>query len=100
MIIRVSIGFFDASRSEEISSLLTEWEATLSPAVGQLNGNLAYYVTVDSQIGAMTNISHWKTLDDAVQMAALPEMLAMRERFTALGVEFIKITNHEILWKM
>jgi hypothetical protein len=31
-------------------------------------------------------------------MRTLPEMLALRTDFDALGVEFIPITNHDLLW--
>jgi hypothetical protein len=46
----------------------------------------------------MTNTSIWETLEDAQQMATLPEMLALRERFEALNITFNPITNHEELW--
>jgi len=35
-----------------------------------------------------------------MQMRELPEMLALRGTFEALGVEFDPITNHEVLWSI
>jgi hypothetical protein len=48
----------------------------------------------------MTNVSFWDTIENAKQMATLKEMLAMRTTFEALGLEFIEMTNHDILWKL
>jgi hypothetical protein len=33
-------------------------------------------------------------------MSTLKEMLDLRITFEALGLKFIEITNHEILWKL
>ena len=48
----------------------------------------------------MTNVSIWITKDDALQMATLKEMLDSRTTFDSLGVIFIEITNHQVLWKL
>jgi hypothetical protein len=98
MITRISIGWFDPSRSEEVATMLHESEKSLRPAISKLKGNKYYFVGLDRQKGAMTNTSIWETLEDAQQMATLPEMLALRERFEALNITFNPITNHEELW--
>jgi hypothetical protein len=70
------------------------------PAIKKLKGNLGYYVAIDKDKLTMTNVSFWKTKEDAMQMAALKEMLDMRSRFEALGLKFTDITNHKIVWSL
>ena len=100
MVVRISVGHFDPSRAEAVAQMLNESGQSLIPAIKRLSGLLDYYVGLDCDKGYMTNTSLWATLLDAQQMATLPEMLALRSRFEALGIEFIPITNHEVLWKI
>ncbi|TAE33958.1 MAG: hypothetical protein EAZ91_01195 [Cytophagales bacterium] len=100
-IIRISIGSFQPEHTKQVESMLqNEFRETLIPAIQQLQGNLGYYVGIDRQKHAMTNVSFWETNDDAMQMATLKEMLDMRTTFEALGLTFIEITNHDTLWKL
>jgi hypothetical protein len=100
MIIRVSIGFFDPSKSDNIEQAMRDSEAVLRPAISRLEGNLAYFVTIDKEKGCVTNISHWTTIEAAKQMSSLAEMLAQRPILEGKGVQFQQITNHEILWEI
>ncbi len=100
-IVRISIGKFQSVQLEKVEFMLdNEFKNSLIPAIQKLNGNLGYYVGIDRQNNAMTNVSFWETEADAIQMATLKEMLNMRTTFESLGLEFIEITNHEILWKL
>jgi hypothetical protein len=100
-VVRISLGRFDASKYRIVRTLLDESQASLKPAIGRLNGNLAYYVGIDRENNTMTNVSVWASLDDAMQMASLPEMLALARTFTGMGVRFeTPITNHETLWSI
>jgi hypothetical protein len=100
-VVRISLGRFDASKYPMVRTLLDESQASLKPAIGRLNGNLAYYVGIDRENSTMTNVSVWASLDDAMQMASLPEMLALARTFTEMGVSFeAPITNHETLWSI
>ena len=66
-----------------------------------MRGNRNYFVGIDRQNGAMTNVSVWDTLEDAQQMASLREMLDLAGTFAELGVQFDRpITNHETLWTL
>lgn len=100
MIVRISIGHFAPEKTEEVARKLSSWEAKLRPAIQKLKGNIAYYVAIDREKCYMTNTSLWETIDDSKQMYSLAEMLEQRTEFEALGVGFIPITNHEILWKI
>jgi hypothetical protein len=99
--VRISIGFFEASQAEKVEQMLdNEFKNSLIPAIQKLKGNLGYYVGIDRQKYAMTNVSIWETREDAMQMVTLQEMLDMRVVFEALGIKFIDITNHQVLWEL
>jgi hypothetical protein len=100
MIVRISIGQFNTEQAENVEKLLNNGEKTLRPAISKLAGNTAYYAAIDKEKGFMTNTSLWETLEDAAQMARLPEMLVQRDIFLAAGVTFLPITNHEVLWQL
>jgi hypothetical protein len=100
MIVRISIGQFATEQAENVEKLLNIGEKILRPAISKLAGNTAYYVAIDKEKGFMTNTSLWETLDEAMQMARLPEMLAQRDIFLDAGVTFLPITNHEVLWQL
>ena len=100
-VVRISLGRFDPSKYEEVRRLLDESQTTLLPAIRALKGNIAYYVGLDRENSAMTNVSIWQTLEDAKQMASLQAMLDLAQRFTVAGVRFESpITNHETLWSV
>ncbi len=100
-IVRMSIGYFEPKQADEVESMLNkEFKSILIPAIKKLKGNVGYYVAIDKEKNAMTNVSFWRTKDDALQMATLKEMLDMRTTFESLGLRFIEITNHQVLWKL
>lgn len=100
-IVRISIGYFNPEQTEKVEKLLQrEFKKSLIPAIKNLKGNLGYYVGIDKEKHTMTNVSFWDTIENAKQMATLKEMLAMRSTFESLGLRFIDITNHDILWKL
>lgn len=99
IVTRISIGYFSIEQTSRVEHMLNnEFEKSLIPALKELPGLLGYYVGIDREKHAMTNVSFWQTKEDALQMATLKEMLEMRETFEALGIKFIDITNHDVLW--
>ena len=99
-VVRISLGRFDAANYDAVRKLLDDSQKTLIPAIGALKGNRAYYVGIDPENNAMTNVSVWDTRTDAEQMAALQPMLDLAF-FVEAGVRFERpITNHETLWTM
>jgi len=100
-IVRISIGYFEPQQADKVESMLqSEFKNSLIPAIKKLKGNLGYYVGVDKEKHTMTNVSFWDNIENAKQMSTLKEMLAMKTTFEALGLKFIDITNHDILWKL
>src|SRR5438270_274012 len=101
VIVRISIGYFEPAQTDSVERMLNnEFKQSLIPAIKRLKGNIDYYVGVDKEKNAMTNVSIWRTSEDALQMATLKEMLDSRSFFESLGVKFTDITNHEVLWKL
>ena len=101
IIIRISIGYFQPEQADKVEAMLNdEFKKILTPAIKKLKGSLGYYVAIDKEKNAMTNVSFWQTKEDALQMATLKEMLDMRTTFESLGLRFIEITNHQVLWKL
>jgi hypothetical protein len=100
-IVRISMGYFQPAQAGEVEATLNnKFKNSLVPAIKKLKGNTGYYVGIDREKNVMSNVSFWQTNEDALQMATLKEMLDMRITFEALGIKFIEITNHEVLWKM
>jgi quinol monooxygenase YgiN len=100
-VVRVSLGRFDAGKFETVRKLLDESQKTLIPAIRALKGNQAYYVGIDRENNALTNVSVWDSVDDAKQMASLQPMLDLAKTFVEAGVQFERpITNHETLWML
>jgi len=100
-IIRISIGHFPPGQAEKVESMLNnEFKNSLIPAIKKLRGNIGFYVGIDKEKCTMTNSSLWQTLEDAMQMDTLKEMLEARGQFEALGVKFEKITNNQVLWEL
>jgi hypothetical protein len=100
-VVRISLGRFDADKQDTIRKLLDDSQRTLIPAIRALKGNRAYYVGIDRENNAMTNVSVWDTRGDAEQMASLQPMLDLAKLFVEAGVRFERpITNHETLWTM
>ena len=73
-------------------------EVALRGPPQELNGHLHFYVGIDRELGCVTNVSVWETLEDAHQVDSLQPMLAQRPIVEAAGVSFETITNHQTLW--
>jgi hypothetical protein len=100
-VVRISLGRFDVDKLATVQQLLDDSKTTLLPAIRALKGNQAYYVGIDTENCALTNVSVWQTLEDARQMASLQAMLDLAKTFIDAGVRFERpITNHDVLWSL
>ena len=98
-IVRISTGRFDPENYERVRKLLDESRTTLVPAIRALRGNRGYFVGIDRENSAISNVSIWDGLDNAMQMASLQPMQDLARIFVDAGVRFDRpITNHETLW--
>src|SRR5450755_1028604 len=100
-VIRISNAYFPTEQTEKVEAMLNnEFKNSLIPAIKKLKGNIDFYVGIDKEKCAMTNVSLWQIIQDAKQLDTLKEMLDSRGPFEALGVKFEKITNHQMLWEL
>jgi hypothetical protein len=97
-VVRISKGRVDPTNMPEAERLLAASEPALREPLQQLHGLVHYYVGIDRQLGFLTNVSVWETLQDAHQMDSLEAMLAQRPILEAAGISFEPITNHETVW--
>ncbi|HEY0814965.1 MAG TPA: hypothetical protein VGE11_16965 [Pseudonocardia sp.] len=97
-VVRISKGSFDLARLADVEALLADSENALRGPLQELHGLLHYYVGIDRRQGQVTNVSVWRSLEDAHQMDTLQPMLAQRPLLEGAGVAFELITNHEVLW--
>ena len=98
-IVRISLGYFDADKANEVEKKLAETRARLEPGVRGMHGNLGYFAGIDRVNHAMHNVSVWESVADAEQMASFKPMLDLAHEFAALGVRFQRpILNFSTLW--
>jgi hypothetical protein len=100
-ILRISRGSFKPEDYESIKARLDEAQQTLVPAIRKLSGCMHYWAGIDRTTNTMVNVSVWKSLPDAKQMATLAPMLALAGEFVKLGVAFERpIANYETIWQI
>jgi hypothetical protein len=100
MIVRISRGRFDPANVDLVAAKLTSAQSQLLPALERLAGLLHYYAGIERTSATIVNVSVWDSLEHAQQMSTLAPMLALREQFEALGVQFDPILNYETLWRI
>ena len=99
-VIRVSRGNFDPARFEEVEQMTRDTGRYLIPAIGSLDGLIAYYVGASVQ-GSAVHVSLWQTNDHAEQMSQLKEMIVdARRDGDAVGVTFTPIVHYPIAWNI
>ena len=100
-VIRISLGFFDAEKREQVETWLAESRERLESGIRALNGQRGYFVGVDRINNAMHNVSFWDSVEDAAQMATFQPMLDLAHEFLALGARFQRpILNFDTLWNL
>jgi len=100
MIVRISKGTFDPIDLEEVERLAVESELSLRDALQRMPGLVHCYVGIDREVGAVTNLSVWDTLEHARAIDELAPMRALRAIMEDAGVVFEAITNHEVQWSV
>jgi hypothetical protein len=99
-VIRVSRGNFDPARFEEVERMTRDTGGYLIPAIGRLDGLIAYHAGA-SVHGSAVHVSLWQTNDHAEQMGQLKEMVVdARRDADAVGMTFIPIVNYPIAWSI
>jgi hypothetical protein len=87
MVVRISKGQFQRERTVEVERLNADSEQELRSVLGAMPGLVHYYVGIDREVGTITNVSLWDSLEHARGLDGLPEMLALRTRGGGAGRE-------------
>lgn len=98
-VVRVSILSVPRERLEEVARLMAEAEADLQ-GIRRLPGHLAYFAGLDRETAQLSNVSAWRSVEEAKAMLSFQPMLDLAARCAALGCTFLRpIPNFETLWQ-
>ncbi|MEZ5934757.1 MAG: hypothetical protein R3F54_23035 [Alphaproteobacteria bacterium] len=98
-VVRVSIMRCDPSRFSDFRRRMTEAEHLLAPGIRAMHGLVSYWAGADEATSSLTNVSVWRTLDDAKQMDSFQPMLDLGKQFAEQGATFERpIMNYTTLW--
>lgn len=78
-----------------------EADPILRPGIEAMSGLISYYAGADEATSSLTNVSVWKTLQDAKQMDTFRPMLDLGKAFAEKGATFERpIMNYATLWQL
>lgn len=98
-VVRVSLGWYPPEKVDEVAAFMDYEGKVLGDAIKSLPGLISYYSGLDRKQHALTNVSLWKDLASAEQMATLQLMIEQGKALAAIGVNFVRpIANSESLW--
>ena len=73
----------------------------LEPGIRQMRGLIHFYAGEDEAANSLTNVSVWRTLEDARQLDTFQPMLDLGKVFTTKGATFERpIVNYASLWEI
>jgi len=99
--IRVSVLRCHPQQFAELKQMMAESIAVLEPGIRQMRGLIHFYVGEDEAGNSLTNVSVWRTLEDAKQLDTFQPMLDLGKVFTAKGATFERpIMNYASLWEI
>ena len=73
----------------------------LEPGIRQMRGLIHFYAGEDEAVNSLTNVSVWRTLEDAKQLDTFQPMLDLGKEFVSKGATFERpIMNYASLWEI
>ncbi len=100
-IIRVSILRCPPEKFQEFKQRMMEADAILRPGIEAMRGLIGYYAGADEATASLSNVSLWRTLEDAKQMDHFQPMLDLGKAFAEKGATFERpIMNYATLWQL
>lgn len=100
-VVRVSIMRCAPERFAEFVRMMAEVEADLRPGIEAMPGLIDFYVGADEATSSLSQVSTWKTLDDAKQLDTFQPMLDSGKVFVQKGATFERpIMNYSTLWQI
>jgi hypothetical protein len=100
-VVRVSILRCAPEKFAEIQQMMIEADSVLRSGIEAMPGLISFYAGADEVTSSLTNVSIWKTLDDAKQLDTFQPMLDLGKIFVQKGVTFERpIMNYLTLWQL
>jgi hypothetical protein len=100
-IVRVSVLRCHPRQFAELKQMMAESIAVLEPGIRQMSGLIHFYAGEDEAANSLTNVSVWRTLEDARQLDTFQPMLDLGKVFTTKAATFERpIMNYASLWEI
>jgi len=100
-IVRVSVLRCQPQQFAELDRLMAESITVLEPGIRRMRGLIRFYAGSDEAVNSLTNVSVWRTLEDARQLDTFQPMLDLGKVFVANGATFERpIMNYASLWEI
>ncbi len=100
-VVRVSILRCPPAQFASLRQKMAESERVLAPGIRAMRGLIGFYAGADEATSSLTNVSLWRTLDDAKQLDHFRPMLDLGKEFIELGTTFERpIMNYASLWRL
>jgi hypothetical protein len=101
LVVRVSILRCAPQKFIEFQQMMIEADSVLRPGIEPMPGLINYYAGADEATSSLTNVSIWKTLDNAKQMDTFQPMRDLGKAFAQKGATFERpIMNYVTLWQL
>jgi hypothetical protein len=100
-VVRVSILRCAPEKFAEFQQMMIETDSILRPGIEAMPGLISFYVGADEATSSLSQVSLWKTLDDAKQLDTFQPMLDLGKAFVQKGATFERpIMNYSTLWQL
>ena len=100
-IIRVSVIRCQPQQFAELKKMMAEAITALEPGIRRMRGLIHYYAGEDEAVSSLTNVSLWRTLEDAKQLDTFQPMLDLGKVFVSKGATFERpIMNYASQWEI
>ena len=99
-VVRVSIIRCAPEKFAELRRMMVDADFVLRAGIEAMPGIINFYAGADEATSSLTNVSIWKTLDNAKQLDTFQPMLDLGKVFVQKGATFERpIMNHLTLWQ-
>ncbi|MBW8882832.1 MAG: hypothetical protein JF615_15840 [Asticcacaulis sp.] len=99
--VRVSILRCDPPQFADLCKLMVESEAVLEPGIRGMRGLIHFYTGQDDETLSLSNVSVWRTLEDAKQLDTYQPMLDLGKVFVSRGARFERpVMNYVSQWEI
>ena len=100
-VVRVSILRCAPEKFAELQQMMRDADSVLRPGIEAMPGLIDFYAGADEATSSLTNVSIWKTLDDAKRLDTFQPMLDLGKVFVQKGAEFERpVMNYLTLWQL